>query len=120
MTYWLWIYNLPNWLFDVISVLVFCSFGITGLTITRRWVPSLHHAIVSYNDIVGYYFGAITLLYGIPLGLLLIGVWSTFTETEAKVDREATLWRPFTSMSATTRNRVAGACKKTCAVTPSR
>ena len=37
----------------------------------------------------GFYFGAITVLYGITLGLLLIGVWSTFTETEAKVDREA-------------------------------
>ena len=50
---------------------------------------ALHHATVSHNDIVGYYFASITLLYGITLGLLPIGVWSTFTETEAKVDREA-------------------------------
>src|SRR5215471_449615 len=55
----------------------------------RKWAPSLHYATLSHNDIVGYYFASITLLYGITLGLLLIGVWSTFTETEAKVDREA-------------------------------
>jgi len=89
MHYWIWIYDLPNWLFGVLTVLVFCAFGLGGLALTRRWVPSLHHASVSHNDIVGFYFGAITLLYGITLGLLMIGVWSTFTETEAKVDREA-------------------------------
>jgi hypothetical protein len=52
-------------------------------------VPSLHHATLSHNDIVGYYFGAVTVLYGITLGLLMVGVWSTFTGTEEKVDREA-------------------------------
>jgi hypothetical protein len=85
----IWIYSLPDWLFGVLSVLVFCAFGITGLLVTRRWVPSLHHATLSHNDIVGYYFGAITVLYGITLGLLMVGVWSTFTETAEKVDREA-------------------------------
>lgn len=84
-----WIYGLPNWLFGALSILVFCAFGITGLAATRRWAPSLHHATLSHNDIVGYYFGAITVLYGITLGLLMVDVWSTFTETEEKVDREA-------------------------------
>ena len=84
-----WIYDLPNWLFGVLTVLVFCAFGLAGLLATRRWAPSLHHATLSHNDIVGYYFSAITVLYGITLGLLMIGVWSTFTETEEKVDREA-------------------------------
>ena len=89
MSYWIWIYDLPNWLFGVLTILVFCAFGIIGLAITRRWAPSLHHATLSHNDIVGFYFGAITLLYGVTLGLLMIEVWSAFTETEAKVDREA-------------------------------
>lgn len=84
-----WIYNLPNWLLGALSVSVFCVFGITGLAVTRKWAPSLHHATLSHNDIVGYYFGAITVLYGITLGLLMVDAWSTFTETEGKVDREA-------------------------------
>ena len=89
MTYWIWIYDLPNWLFGVLTIFVFCAFGITGVAVTRRWAPSLHHSTVSHNDIVGFYFGDITVLYGITLGLLMIDVWSTFAETEAKVDREA-------------------------------
>jgi hypothetical protein len=84
-----WIYFLPLWLSCFIAVVVFCAFGVTGLALTRRWAPSLHHATLSHNDIVGYYFGAITVLYGITLGLLMVGVCSTFKETEVKVDREA-------------------------------
>src|SRR5262249_21194988 len=62
---------------------------ITGLLLTRRWAPLLHHVSVSYNDIVGWYFGSITVLYGITLGLLMVGDWSTHTETQQRVDAEA-------------------------------
>ena len=86
---------MPIWLFGLISILVFCTFGMAGLVATRRWAPSLHHATVSYNDIVGYYFGAITVLYGITLGLLMVGVWTTFTGTQEKVDREASILAAF-------------------------
>ena len=55
-----WMYFLPLWLSGLITIVVFCAFGVTGLALTRRWAPSRHHAIVSYNDIVGYFFGAIT------------------------------------------------------------
>src|SRR5262249_43305117 len=85
----------PLWLSGLLTVLVFCAFGITGLVATRRWVPSLHHANVLYSDIAGYYFGAITLLYGITLGLLMVGDRTTLTETQEKVDREASTLAPF-------------------------
>lgn len=84
-----WIYDLPNWLFGALTVLAFCAFGIMGLVATRRWVPSLHHADHSHNDIVGFYFGGVTVLYGITLGLLMVGAWGNFTEAAAKVDDEA-------------------------------
>lgn len=93
MVYWL--YFLPLWLSGMITVLVFCAFGITGLLLTRRWVPSLHQVNVSYNDIVGCYFSAITVLYGITLGLLMVGDWSTLTETQDRVDNEASTLAAF-------------------------
>jgi hypothetical protein len=67
---------------------------------------------------VGYYFASITLLYGITLGLLLIGVWSTFTETEAKVDREASTLAALISMSATIRNRVGTPARRSAEIHP--
>lgn len=84
-----WVYDLPNWLFGVLTVSLFCAFGLAGVLATRRWVPSLHHVESSHNDIVGYFLGAVTVLYGITLGLLMVGVWGTFTEATSKVDAEA-------------------------------
>jgi hypothetical protein len=84
-----WIYTLPTWLFGVLTVLVFCAFGVGGMLATRRLVPSLHHADHSHNDIVGFYFGGVTVLYGITLGLLMVGAWGNLTEAESKVDEEA-------------------------------
>lgn len=105
-----WVYDLPNWLFGVLTVLVFLAFGVGGVAATRRWVPSLHHVAESHNDVVGIYFGAITVFYGITLGLLMIGVWATFSETEEKVDREAgtlaALYRDVSSYPEPTRGHL--------------
>jgi hypothetical protein len=84
-----WVYDLPNWLFGVLTVSVFCTFGMVGVIVTRRWVPWLHHVEQSHNDIVGFYFAAVTVFYGITLGLLMVGVWTTFSDAEAKIDEEA-------------------------------
>ena len=90
-----WMYALPLWLSGAITVAAFCTIGIAGLVATRRWAPSLHDATASYNDIVGYYFGSITVLFGITLGLLMVGDWSTLTETQEKVDAEASTLAAF-------------------------
>jgi hypothetical protein len=44
---------------------------------------------------VGFYFGAITVLYGITLELLMVGVWTTFSEAQQKVDRGASCLAAF-------------------------
>jgi Protein of unknown function (DUF4239) len=85
----LWVYDLPNWLFGVLTIAVFVAFGLLGLATTRAWVPALHHESHSHNDVVGAYFGAITVFYGITLGLLMVGVWGTYADAETKVDTEA-------------------------------
>jgi hypothetical protein len=84
-----WVYNLPGWLFGVTTVAVFLLVGLSGFFATRRWVRSLHHRDYSYNDIVGFYLNGVTVLYGVTLGLLMVGVWTNFSDTDAKVDREA-------------------------------
>ena len=83
-----WVYNLPNWLFELLTLTVFIGVSLAGLLISRRWIRHIH-VERSYNDIVGFYLAGITVLYGVTLGLLAIGAWTTFTETEAKVAQEA-------------------------------
>jgi hypothetical protein len=84
-----WIYLLPNWMFGALTVLVFVVIGLAGLYLTRGWMPRLHRADHSYNDIVGFYLAAVTVLYGITVGLLAIATWTNFSDAQAKVDHEA-------------------------------
>jgi hypothetical protein len=84
-----WVYLLPNWIFGTLTVLVFVVIGLVGLYLTRGWVPRLHHADHSHNDIVGFYLAAVTVLYGITVGLLAIETWTTYSDAQGKVDHEA-------------------------------
>jgi hypothetical protein len=83
-----WVYNLPNWLFGVLTVCVFVAFSLVGIFCTRSSIRRMHRQL-SHNDIVGFYLAGLTVLYGVTLGLLAIGAWSIYTETENKVAKEA-------------------------------
>jgi hypothetical protein len=84
-----WVYDLPNWLFGLLTIATFVAFGIVGLFPTRKWVRRQHRVDHSHNDIVGYYLAAITVFYGITLGLVAVGTWTTYSDVETIVDREA-------------------------------
>ena len=84
-----WLYNLPNWLFGLTVVLFFTLYGLAGLFTTRKWVRRQHKENHSHNDIVSYFLAAITVFYGITLGLLAIATWTNYSNTQDKVDHEA-------------------------------
>ena len=84
-----WVYDLPNWLFGVLTLGVFVAFGLAGLYLTRGWVGRLHHLEHAYNDIVGFYMAGVTVLYGVSVGLLAIGAWATYADVQGRVDHEA-------------------------------
>ncbi len=84
-----WLYDLPNWLFGVIVISFFSAFGLTGLFTTRRFVRRQHKEDHSHNDIVSYFLAAVTVFYGITLGLLAVATWTNFSATQDKVDHEA-------------------------------
>jgi len=82
-----WVYLLPNWLFESLTIFAFVAFGLVGMYASRKWMRGLHFQR-SYNDIVGFYLAGITVLYGVTLGLFAVGVWTTFTDAQMKVTRE--------------------------------
>jgi hypothetical protein len=84
-----WVYGLPTWLFGALTVLAIAAVGLAGLYATRGWVRRLHHIDHSHNDIVGFYLAAVTVLYGITVGLLAIATWTAYSDAQAKVDHEA-------------------------------
>ncbi len=83
-----WVYDLPNWLFELLTIGLFVAFSLTGMLLTRSWMRRIH-VQRSHNDIVGFYLAGLTVLYGVSLGLLAVGAWTTYTDTEAKVSQEA-------------------------------
>lgn len=84
-----WVYDLPNWLFGLLCIAAFVLFGLAGLSLTRSFVRRVHKEDHSHNDIVGYYLAAVTVFYGITLGLVAVGTWGSYNAVQDKVDREA-------------------------------
>ena len=60
-----WLYELPNWLFGVLTIAVTAAVGLSGLHTTRRWVRRVHGDRHSHNEVVGYYLSAVCVFYGI-------------------------------------------------------
>ena len=84
-----WVYNLPNWAFATLTICAYLSFGLAGLFLTRKLVRKLHRIDHSHNDIVSYYLAAVTVFYGITLGLVAVGTWNTYADISGKIDSEA-------------------------------
>jgi hypothetical protein len=84
-----WVYDLPNWLFGVLTIASAMAIGLIGLYATRKLVRRLHGDRHSHNEVVGYYLGAVCVFYGITLGLLAVATWQTYTDVETRVGQEA-------------------------------
>jgi hypothetical protein len=84
-----WVYDLPNWLFGLLTIMVTVAIGVGGLYATRKLVRRVHGERHSHNEAVGFYLGAICVFYGITLGLFAVATWQTYTDVETRVGEEA-------------------------------
>ena len=83
-----WVYNLPNWLFGTLVVGFFVGFAIIGLLAHRRFVLKIfgRHP---HNDMVSYYLATVGVFYGITLGLISVGTYTSFAEIDTAASTEA-------------------------------
>jgi hypothetical protein len=84
-----WVYDLPNWFFGLLCIGTFTAIGLIGLPLTRQFARRVHQQDHSHNDIVGYYLAAVTVFYGITLGLVAVGTWNNYSMVQDRVDHEA-------------------------------
>ena len=82
--------HLPPWLCGVIIVSSFVVLSIIGLALFQ-WltVGRLHLTEEMNNDII-FFASAIAVFYSLTVGLIAVGVWTTYTEVENTVSAEAT------------------------------
>jgi hypothetical protein len=85
-----WIYDIPTWLFAVLTVLAFVAVNGAGFLVTRGWVrKQVTDDPHDHNEFVSYFFAGISAFYGITLGLVAVGAWQTFGEVEKAAAMEA-------------------------------
>ena len=84
-----WIYEIPNSLFFVLCVCFFTLFSMLGVLLTRKWAWRYVGFNEHQNDAISYFFAGMGAIYGISLGLIAVGVWTTFNSIDDKVGSEA-------------------------------
>ncbi len=107
-----WIYDLPNWLFGLLTILVFNAIAIGGLIATRPVARRLLKESGEHNDVVSWIFAAVGVFYGLAMGLIAVGTWEDFTEVDALVGKEAAslagLYRDFDGYPPDLRSKFEG------------
>jgi hypothetical protein len=103
-----WVYDISNFNFALFMLGSFVVFGVVGLLITQWILGRRKERISEENDIVSFYFSAVVAFYGITLGLISVGVWQTFSESDTKSTTEAaaleSLYRDVSSYPEPTRS----------------
>lgn len=85
----LWLYDLPSWLFALLTMGFFVSLSWLGLLLLHRRLHQGLFATLIDNGTVGWFFSGVTVLYGLLLGLLTVATWGNFTQATQLASQEA-------------------------------
>lgn len=85
----IWLYNLPTWLFALLTLSGFVSLALVGLRLIHRRLNAGTLATLIDNGTVGWFFSGVTVLYGLLLGLLTVATWTNYTQATALASQEA-------------------------------
>lgn len=75
------------WIWGILLVGILLSFAVAGILVARRWVGV--EVLKHNNDVAGFVFGVIGVLYAVLLGFTAIIVWQRFDNAQQGVDQEA-------------------------------
>ena len=82
--------QLPPWLCGVIMVSSFVVLSIVGLALFQRVTAGRLRLTEEMNNDIIFFASAIAVFYSLTVGLIAVGVWTTYTEVENTVSAEAT------------------------------
>ncbi len=84
-----WVYEIPGWLFCILTMSFFVGTSLLGLWITRPLVKKYIAEFEDSNEMIGQFLAALGVFYGITLGLISVGAWENFKSVDDGVSREA-------------------------------
>ncbi len=83
-----WVYDLPNSIFAILTILFFITIALSGLIFLRKFI-SLRVIPQAHNDIVSFFMSGMGAIYGITLGLIAVGAWENFNSVDEVVAKES-------------------------------
>ncbi len=78
---------LPLWIAVILLVVVPTAIAVGGLLFSRRWFNQ--QGLTSNNEIAGFKFATVGVIYSVLLAFSVIVVWEKFNEAETVVAQEA-------------------------------
>src|SRR5207342_2148419 len=82
--------HLPSWLCGVIIVSGFVVLSIIGLALFQWLIVCRLRLTEEMNNDIIFFASAIAVFYSLTVGLIAVGVWTTYSQVENTVSAEAT------------------------------
>lgn len=79
--------NVPTVILGIFTVAIFLVFSLGGLLIVRAFIP--FHRVKPHNDVAGFIFATIGVIYAVLLAFMVIVAWQAFDEANSNLVREA-------------------------------
>ena len=102
------IVSVPGVLLDLLLILVAVAFCVALHSLLQRRLRS--EVLRRHNDVAGYLFSAVSVLYAVVLGFTVVAVWQkydgTVSNVESEVDAAADLYRVLDGYGARDRARI--------------
>src|SRR5271154_6062907 len=87
MSFVLWLAGAPLWLSTLLIVALPTTLAVLGPAIVRRYV--VLERLTTNNEVAGFKFAVIGVIYAVLLGFAVIVVWEKFRDAEVAAGREA-------------------------------
>jgi hypothetical protein len=82
-----WLVLIPEWLSLLLVTVFFTGFGVGAVLLVRKFV---HHSILKkHNEIAGFVFATVGVIYGVMLAFVVIGVWEQYEHAKEVASNEA-------------------------------
>ena len=82
----MWLYDLPVWLVETLALSLAAAIGIGLHLLVQRTVP--FSRLVKHNDVAGFLFSMIGVIYAVVLGFVVIVVWEKFDSARGNAQVE--------------------------------
>ncbi|MCX5751856.1 MAG: DUF4239 domain-containing protein [Candidatus Saganbacteria bacterium] len=79
--------NVPTVVIGMVIILGFVGLSIAGVFLVRKFVP--HNTLKLHNDVAGFIFSTIGVIYAVLLAFMVIVTWQSFDQANTNVTREA-------------------------------